>query len=114
MTLNQLAQSVKSVSADLTPGQIVLEEIYVVVGHNAEQVEKSIEQYRQEFKPTLAISTHIQKPQLGTGHALMSLHALDGFRGDVIVLPGDCPLLTRKFLLRLLMFILIKRLIFPY
>ena len=101
-TLNQLSQSLKSVSADLAPGQINLEEVYVVLGHNPEQVEKSIDQYRQEFKPTLTISTHVQRPQLGTGHALMSLHALDGFRGDVIVLPGDCPLLTKEILTSLI------------
>ncbi len=101
-TLNQLSQSLQSVPADLAPGQITLEEVYVVLGHNAEQVEKSIEQYRQKFKPTLTISTHIQKPQLGTGHALMSLDALDGFRGDVIVLPGDCPLLNKEILTSLI------------
>lgn len=37
-----------------------------------------------------------QSPQLGTGHAVMQAErALAGFRGDVLVLSGDVPLLTR-------------------
>jgi bifunctional N-acetylglucosamine-1-phosphate-uridyltransferase/glucosamine-1-phosphate-acetyltransferase GlmU-like protein len=100
--LNQLNQSIQTVSTDLPPGQIVLEGIHVIVGHNADQVEKSIEQYRQEYKPSLTISTHTQRPQLGTGHALMTLDALDGFPGDVMVVPGDCPLLSKEILTSLI------------
>lgn len=38
-----------------------------------------------------------QSPQLGTGHAVMQAEdALRGFEGDVLVLSGDVPLLTRK------------------
>ncbi|MCK7529522.1 MAG: hypothetical protein MZV64_74200 [Ignavibacteriales bacterium] len=38
-----------------------------------------------------------QIPQLGTGHAVMqSERALDGFRGDVLVLSGDVPLLDAR------------------
>jgi UDP-N-acetylglucosamine pyrophosphorylase len=38
----------------------------------------------------------VQEPQLGTGHAvLQSEEALNGFRGDIVVLSGDVPLLTR-------------------
>jgi UDP-N-acetylglucosamine pyrophosphorylase len=37
-----------------------------------------------------------QSPQLGTGHAVMQAERpLAGFRGDVLVLSGDVPLLTR-------------------
>jgi UDP-N-acetylglucosamine diphosphorylase/glucosamine-1-phosphate N-acetyltransferase len=36
-----------------------------------------------------------QKEQLGTGHAVMSaLGALKGFKGDVLILSGDVPLIT--------------------
>jgi len=36
-----------------------------------------------------------QKPQLGTGHAVMQAeNPLNGFSGDVLVLSGDVPLLT--------------------
>lgn len=38
-----------------------------------------------------------QSPQLGTGHAVMQAEkALNGFEGDVLVLSGDVPLLSRK------------------
>ncbi|HLQ76124.1 MAG TPA: bifunctional UDP-N-acetylglucosamine diphosphorylase/glucosamine-1-phosphate N-acetyltransferase GlmU [Terriglobia bacterium] len=58
--------------------------ILVVVGHQADQV-----------KATLSgVETVDQKEQLGTGHALMcSREALSGFSGDLLVLPGDVPLI---------------------
>jgi len=38
-----------------------------------------------------------QTPQLGTGHAVMQAEKpLEGFVGDVLVLSGDVPLLSRK------------------
>ena len=77
-TLNQLHQS--------------LEEVYVILGHNAEQVEKSIERYRQVFKPRIAISTHIQEPQLGTGHALMALREV---LSDFQVMWSYCRVIVR-------------------
>jgi bifunctional UDP-N-acetylglucosamine pyrophosphorylase/glucosamine-1-phosphate N-acetyltransferase len=41
--------------------------------------------------------TVIQDPPLGTGHAVMAAReALDGFKGDVLVLCGDTPLLTAE------------------
>jgi bifunctional UDP-N-acetylglucosamine pyrophosphorylase / glucosamine-1-phosphate N-acetyltransferase len=37
----------------------------------------------------------VQDPPLGTGHAVMAARkALAGFKGDVLVTNGDCPLLT--------------------
>lgn len=45
----------------------------------------------------------IQHPARGTGHAVMAaLPALKGFRGDVIVLFGDTPLLTADLVKNLL------------
>jgi UDP-N-acetylglucosamine pyrophosphorylase len=45
----------------------------------------------------------IQAEQLGTGHAVMQTKsALDGFTGDVVVLSGDAPLLTKESLQRLI------------
>ena len=38
-----------------------------------------------------------QKEQLGTGHALMcAREALSGFTGDLLVLPGDVPLIRTE------------------
>lgn len=45
----------------------------------------------------------VQEPRLGTGHALaQALKALRGFRGDVLVLCGDVPLLRTTTLRRFL------------
>ncbi len=41
----------------------------------------------------------VQDPPLGTGHAMMAaLPALEGFRGDVLMLFGDSPLITPESL----------------
>jgi bifunctional UDP-N-acetylglucosamine pyrophosphorylase/glucosamine-1-phosphate N-acetyltransferase len=45
-----------------------------------------------------------QKEQLGTGHAVQTaVQALPGFRGTVLILCGDVPLLTRETVQRLLL-----------
>ncbi len=45
-------------------------------------------------KPVVCVE---QNPQLGTGHAVMQAEeALKGYRGDVLVLSGDVPLLTES------------------
>ena len=41
-------------------------------------------------------STAVQDPPLGTGHAVLAAKAaLDDFKGDVLVINGDCPLLRK-------------------
>jgi bifunctional UDP-N-acetylglucosamine pyrophosphorylase/glucosamine-1-phosphate N-acetyltransferase len=68
--------------------------IFVVVGHQAEEVKKSI--------TTPGIGFIEQKEQLGTGHAVMTgRHALAGLDGYLMVLYGDCPLLRAETLGRL-------------
>lgn len=48
------------------------------------------------------VPTVVQDPPLGTGHALMSaMTALEGAEGTVLVLFGDCPLMSEATLLRL-------------
>ncbi len=65
----------------------------VVVGHQAETVE--------ELVGDRAVCA-LQAEQLGTGHAVsQALGALPGFRGDVVVLYGDTPLITAATLRRL-------------
>jgi len=58
--------------------------VHVVVGHQAEQVKALL--------PAAAFVD--QKEQLGTGHAVLSARdAFRGFSGEVVVLPGDVPLI---------------------
>src|SRR5882672_7658201 len=62
----------------------VSREVLVVVGHQADDV-------RALLKEVVFVD---QKEQLGTGHALMcAREALSGFTGDLLVLPGDVPLI---------------------
>lgn len=58
---------------------------YVVVGHQADSVEKAVGD---------RAAIVLQKEQLGTGHAVkMCAPFLDGFDGMVLVMCGDTPLL---------------------
>jgi bifunctional UDP-N-acetylglucosamine pyrophosphorylase/glucosamine-1-phosphate N-acetyltransferase len=70
------------------------ERIYIVVGHQSEQVCATLEPYGVNF-------IH-QADQKGTGHALMvGRDALAGLDGLLVILYGDCPLITAATLRRL-------------
>src|SRR5438477_12645816 len=63
-------------------------DIYVIIGHEAEQVRDAVAGTRVQFV--------LQEPQRGTGHALMcAAPALSGY-DHVIVLSGDAPLITAE------------------
>ena len=68
----------------------MVEQSYVIVGHQAEAVTQFVnENYANNSK------TILQTPQLGTGHAVsMACSELENFDGEVIILCGDTPLLT--------------------
>jgi len=62
----------------------------VVIGFQAERI-------REAFSNRDGLDFVIQEPQKGTGHAVLcALEALKGFRGEVMVLSGDIPLLTSR------------------
>lgn len=64
------------------------DENFVIVGHQAERMEEFLKENYQNAKPVL------QSPQLGTGHAVsMVIPYLRDFKGDVIILNGDLPLI---------------------
>lgn len=59
----------------------------VIIGHQAEKVREAI--------PDKGIVFVEQSVQLGTGHAVMQAEkALKRFKGDVLILSGDVPLIT--------------------
>lgn len=58
--------------------------VIVVVGHQAEEVEQTVEPFR--------VQTVLQQPQNGTGHALLVSRRAIGNSKYVVVLPGDAPL----------------------
>ena len=67
----------------------------LVVGHQAEQVRQALADRKVEFV--------LQADQLGTGHAVMMAETLlAGFRGDLVVLCGDMPLVKPETIAKLL------------
>jgi UDP-N-acetylglucosamine pyrophosphorylase len=65
-------------------------EIVAIVGHQRQ----SVVEYLAKSHP--AVKCAVQDPQLGTGHAVLQAEsALNAFQGDVLVLSGDVPLLTK-------------------
>jgi bifunctional UDP-N-acetylglucosamine pyrophosphorylase/glucosamine-1-phosphate N-acetyltransferase len=67
--------------------------LIVVLGRDAGQVEAAIAGRAE---------TVLQREQRGTGHAvLQTARALEGFRGDVLILYGDTPLLRAETLERM-------------
>ena len=67
----------------------VVDENFIIVGHQAEQVEEFVNNNYTNSKCIL------QTPQLGTGHAVsMVLPYLKDYNGEIIILCGDTPLIT--------------------
>lgn len=76
-----------------------LEHLHLVVGHSAEVVTDFVE----KNPPAAPFSTHLQSPQLGTGHAVMQVApALKDFEGTLIITVGDAPVLQGDTLVKLL------------
>ena len=75
------------------------EKIFVIVGHQSSQIKKALVDIEQKTN----INLILQEPQNGTGHAIqvLSKELLD-FKGRLLVLNGDVPLIKpetlRKFL----------------
>ena len=76
----------------LDPAKILL-----IVGHQADLVKASAARYQ--------VSTALQEPQLGTGHAVMQAEAaLGDFEGEILILSGDAPLINARTLHELIAF----------
>jgi len=72
--------------------------IYIIVGHKSEEVKNSLD--TASFKN---IEFIIQRPQNGTGHAIQVLSKeLIDFKGKLLVLNGDVPLIKSATLKKLL------------
>ncbi|MDD5087248.1 MAG: NTP transferase domain-containing protein [bacterium] len=74
-----------------TAKRLGADRLIAVVGHRREDVQKALEGQGVEFV--------VQESQLGTGHAVQqAIPALRDFRGEVVVLSGDVPLLRASSL----------------
>ena len=68
----------------------------IVVGHQAKVIEGALKNHQD-------LDFVLQQPQNGTGHAIQQLITkLKGFKGELLVLNGDVPLLKEKTLNSLL------------
>ncbi len=64
------------------------EKEFIIVGHQAKKIQQSLNSHQ-------SIKFIFQQPQNGTGHAVQQLiPQLTNFKGELIVLNGDVPLLT--------------------
>lgn len=80
-----------SYTIDLSLKEIQAEKTIVVVGHQADQVERTFQDTRIHFVR--------QEEPIGTGHAvLQALPLLKGFTGTVLILCGDVPLVKKETL----------------
>lgn len=85
-----MVEYVVEASRSLNPAKIV-----VVVGWGADEVKRALEAKGYFFA--------IQREQLGTAHAAMQAEPeLKDFKGDILILCGDVPLIRSQSLLRLL------------
>lgn len=77
------------------------EKMHVVVGHQADLVGR----YVSDSEFAQSSSTHLQEPQLGTGHAVLQVEPAllaDNFKGYLIVTVGDAPVIQAETLRALL------------
>lgn len=71
----------------------ITDENFVIVGHHAEEVEAFVQNNYENTR------TVLQTPQLGTGHAVsMVCPILKDYKGLVLILCGDTPLITEDTL----------------
>ena len=71
---------------------------FIIVGHQSNLVEDSLRNHQD-------LDFVLQQPQNGTGHAIQQLiPKLKGFKGELLVLNGDVPLLKEETLSSLLKF----------
>ncbi len=86
-----IAQVLRSLSPLTRGGRASAASVWVVVGHQADAVRAAVAPF--------GARTVVQRPQLGTGHAVaQALKALPRRRARVLVLPGDAPLLRPETL----------------
>ena len=79
------------------------DKIFVIVGHKPDLVKESLSNDKN-------VEIVLQEPQLGTGHAVQVLsRELSNFKGNLLILNGDVPLIRKNSLKELLKNSLIRR-----
>ena len=79
-----------------TSKKLYPDKIFVVIGHKSDLVKESLLKDNN-------VEIVLQEPQLGTGHAVQVLSKeLNDFKGNLLILNGDVPLIRAKSLKELL------------
>jgi len=78
--LNYVLDAVSNLKPDIT---------YIIVGYKKEMICSAVDNL------SLNVEYVIQNRQLGTGHAISRAESkLKNFRGDILIINGDCPAIT--------------------
>src|SRR3989337_4481026 len=87
---------------------IGIKKTLVIIGHKAEEVINTLQEVRSQksgvrSQNKFQIQFVKQEPQLGTGNAVLCAEdSLKDWKGHVLILSGDVPLITRESILGLL------------
>lgn len=77
-------------------GSLGISRVNVVIGHGGQEVRSFLKKRKNGRLKTEAVYQHEQK---GTGHAVnCARKSFRGFSGDILIWPGDMPLLKRETL----------------
>jgi UDP-N-acetylglucosamine pyrophosphorylase len=80
-----------------TADALLPDKTILIVGHQSELVKDAVTRYR--------LTTALQEPQMGTGHAVMQAEThLSDFDGEILILSGDAPLVNIDTLQELIAF----------
>ena len=80
-----------------------LNEAFIIVGYQSDKVTEFIDNIYKNS--SILISPVLQEPQLGTGDAVFKVHnQLKSYKGTLLILCADTPLLTRETLVEFINF----------
>src|SRR3989338_3335188 len=85
-----------------------IDKVVVIVGHKAEEVINTLQEVRSQESGVRSqnksqIQFVKQEPQIGRAHAVLCAEdSLKAWKGNILILSGDVPLITRETILGLL------------
>ena len=78
-----------------------IEKVVIVVGHKGDEEINTLQEVRSQNKSQIQFVK--QEPQLGTGHAVLCAEdSLKDWKGNVLILSGDVPLIARETIMGLM------------
>src|SRR5262245_37837319 len=75
------------------------QKIVIVIGYQGALVQEEVKKWQRQVCPNLEILFANQPEQKGTGDAVLAAkNALSGFQGNLLIIPGDVPLIKTSSL----------------